>query len=171
MQSDVEEYLPETLSGIDFYGFKVLQLKQEKDTAWMKAYKDIAQAFVKFIKDNKEDVTAWKGKQPNAVEFFNSQLGKSEEKYRNPDASQSASQKDDVKAQANALFAEIQKKSLESQSQFKHVEKNAHKKNPDSAQPIPQPKAPVARPAPAKAEVKKEPKKDFVNNTYYIVRK
>ncbi len=54
----------------------------------MKAYKEIAKAFVEFIKNNKDEVTVWKGKQPNAEEFFNSVLGKSEEKYRNPEATE-----------------------------------------------------------------------------------
>jgi hypothetical protein len=57
----VKEFMPETLANIDFNGNKVLQLKQDKDTAWYKSYKDLASAFTNFIVEHREDVTEWKG--------------------------------------------------------------------------------------------------------------
>ena len=53
----------ESLANIDFYGNKVLMLKQEKDTAWYKAYKDIAKAFKEFIVKNAHDIMEWTGSQ------------------------------------------------------------------------------------------------------------
>lgn len=60
-------------------------------------------------------------------DFFPALLGKGEQQYRNPSSSAAAGTSDTVKA-AHNLFAEIQEKSLASQAGFKHVEKNAHKK-------------------------------------------
>lgn len=57
---------------IDFYGFKVLQLKKELDSAWQKAYKDLAKTFVDFIIENKDTATVWKGSNSDAEEVFNS---------------------------------------------------------------------------------------------------
>lgn len=61
--------MKENLSNIDFYGNKVLQMKQEKDTAWYKAYKDLAAAFTHFILKNEVGTEEWKGKQ-GAEDFF-----------------------------------------------------------------------------------------------------
>ena len=54
-------------------------------------------------------------------------MGKAESEYRGGSSKDS---KEEVKQQANSLFAEIQEKTLN--AQLKHVEKNAHKKNPDA---------------------------------------
>jgi hypothetical protein len=105
----------------------------------------LARSFLDFIQSNKSTATAWSG-QAAVADFFPTQLGKSEEQYRNPGAAATTAA-DSAKAQAAGLFAEIQQKSLSSQADFKHVEKNAHKKNPASAGEIPQPKAPVTRTA------------------------
>jgi hypothetical protein len=67
----LDEYFEENLNNIDFYGFKVLQLKQEKDTAWQKAYKDLAKTFGDFMIQNKSTVTVWSGSNDNALDFFN----------------------------------------------------------------------------------------------------
>jgi hypothetical protein len=48
----IQEYVDESLANIDFYGNKVLQLKQEKDTAWQHAYKALVKAFAEFIISN-----------------------------------------------------------------------------------------------------------------------
>jgi hypothetical protein len=72
-----DEWKDETLNAINFYGFKVLQLKQEPDTNWQKAYIDLAKSFLGFVFSNKDDVLQWKG-QASAAEFFPAQLGKSE---------------------------------------------------------------------------------------------
>ena len=66
-------------------------------------------------------------------------------------------------------FSQIQEKSLTSQAGFKHVEKNAHKKDPASAPAqVPQPKKPAGTPAPAKEEVKRPPSKTHKMNTWYV---
>ena len=59
---------------------------------------------------------------------------------------------------------EIKEKSLQNQAGFKHVEKNAPKKE-EPAKPL---EKKALAPA-AKVEVKKEPKKEFKYNTWYIV--
>lgn len=64
-----EEWQEETINAINFYGFKVLQLKQDKDTAWQKAYVAIARAFVDFVVNNKDEVGEWKGAS-EAAEFW-----------------------------------------------------------------------------------------------------
>jgi hypothetical protein len=46
----------------------------------------LANAFLNFVFSNKEEVHEWKG-QGLAAEFFPTQLGKSEQQYRNPNAS------------------------------------------------------------------------------------
>ena len=56
---------------------------------------------------------------------------------------------------------------------MKHVEKNAHKKNPDDQGPLPDiPKKVLGQASISAAtkgtEVKREPKKEFRYNTYYI---
>ena len=66
----VKEYLEENLKNIDFYGFKVLQLKQEKDSAWQKAYRDLARVFVEFMVANEDKLTVWTGSNPAAEQFF-----------------------------------------------------------------------------------------------------
>ena len=135
-------------------------MKQELDTNWQKSFTAITNAFLQYIISNKEEITEWKG-QGDAAAFFATQLGKSEKEFRGGSpaaaADPAAEQK---KAQAN-LFAEIQQKALSSQDGFKHVEKNAHKKNPDQAPTPIQPPAPKLASAPTikKEEVKKPPKK------------
>ena len=62
LQADVKEIMEENLKQIDFYGFKVLQLKKDPDTAWQRAYKSLAQSFTEFIIDAAENNTlTWKG--------------------------------------------------------------------------------------------------------------
>lgn len=69
----------------------------------------------------------------------------------------------------NDLLAQIQAQSLAMQSQQKHVEKNAHKKNPDAqTAPIPVKKA-VPEKKEKAAEVVREPKKAFRMNMWNIV--
>jgi hypothetical protein len=64
--------LEENLKNIDFYGFKVLQLKKDPDTAWQKAYKGLAQAFTELIADAADNnLLIWKGSQ-DAETVFNS---------------------------------------------------------------------------------------------------
>lgn len=64
-----EEWQEESMNSINFYGFKVLQLKQEADSAWQKAYNALAKAFIDFIAGNKEDATKWNGTNATA-DFF-----------------------------------------------------------------------------------------------------
>jgi adenylyl cyclase-associated protein len=72
-----------------------------------------------------------------------------------------------LKSQAQNLFAEIQQKTAN--LSLTHVEKNAHKKNPPANQPEVIPKKPVAAATKATtAEVKKDPKKEFKMNTWYV---
>jgi len=56
-----DEWKDEALNAINFYGYKVLQLKQDPDTAWQKAYTSIASTFLNFVFDNKDDIHEWKG--------------------------------------------------------------------------------------------------------------
>lgn len=56
-----DEWKEEALNAINFYGFKVLQLKQENDTNWQKAYTALARAFVEYLQSNKDDVHQWAG--------------------------------------------------------------------------------------------------------------
>ena len=56
-----DEWKDEALNAINFYGFKVLQLKQEPDTNWQKAYTALANAFLNFVYSNKDEVHEWKG--------------------------------------------------------------------------------------------------------------
>ena len=73
-----EEWKEEAINAINFYGFKVIQLKQDLDTAWQRAYIALAKAFVDYLESNKETVQSWSG--PAAVaDFFPSQVGKAEE--------------------------------------------------------------------------------------------
>jgi hypothetical protein len=44
-----DEWKEEAINSINFYGFKVLQLKQDPDTNWQKAYIALARAFVDFL--------------------------------------------------------------------------------------------------------------------------
>ena len=110
--------MDETFTNIAFYGNKVLTLKQENDTKWYNAYRDIAKAFKDFIIENdKSGELEWKGSQ-NATDFFKSQKG------------QTYKQKDGASAgptAQNALMAQIQQQALDSQNKFKHVDKNQHK--------------------------------------------
>ncbi len=54
--------MTEGLSNIDFYGNKVLQLKQDADTDWYKSYKDLCAAFKKYVIQNKDEgLLEWKG--------------------------------------------------------------------------------------------------------------
>ena len=76
-----EEWQEETINTINFYGFKVLQLKQDKDSAWQKAYVAIARAFVDFVVNHNDEVGEWKGA-ADAGEFWATQLGKSEKEFR-----------------------------------------------------------------------------------------
>jgi len=70
-----------TINAINFYGFKVLQLKQDKDTAWQKAYIAIARSLVDFVVNNKDEIGDWKGA-ADAAEFWANQYGKSEKEFR-----------------------------------------------------------------------------------------
>jgi hypothetical protein len=76
-----EGWEEEAINAINFYGFKVLQLKQDKDTAWQKAYIAVAKALVEFVASNKDVIQEWSG-QATATDFFASQLGKSEQQFR-----------------------------------------------------------------------------------------
>jgi adenylyl cyclase-associated protein len=162
-----EEWQEETINTINFYGFKVLQLKQDPDTAWQKAYIALARAFIDFVINNKDEIGDWKG-QGDAAAFFAEQLGKSEKAFRGG----APAAEGNLKAQAQNLFAEIQEKALAMGNQFKHVEKNAHKKPgalvPSTGEGLPKKPAPGA-PATKPAEpAKKEPKKELKSNTWYI---
>lgn len=145
-----DEWKEEVANAINFYGFKVLQLKQDADTAWQKAYIAVAKAFIDFVEDNKE-ATEWAGT-GNVAEVL-------------PQVQASKSQQSKPAAAAN-LLAEIQEKTLS--ANLKHVEKNAYKKDPSSAPEIPQPKAPVPKAAAAKEEVKRPPTKEFKSNFWYV---
>ena len=46
-------------------------MKQDKDTAWYKAYKDLAKTFTEFVISNQTTINQWKGAQ-NAEDFFGS---------------------------------------------------------------------------------------------------
>ena len=52
LKPDVTEAVEENFGNIPFYGNKVLQLKQEKDTAWYKAYLEICKSFKEFMSEN-----------------------------------------------------------------------------------------------------------------------
>jgi len=67
--SSLEETVTESLKNIDFYGNKVLQLKQDKDTAWYKSLKAIAAAFTQFVLDNMLSEDPWTGNL-KAEDFF-----------------------------------------------------------------------------------------------------
>lgn len=56
-----DEWKEEAINAINFYGFKVLQLKQEPDSSWQKAYIALAKAFLDYLESNKETVTAYSG--------------------------------------------------------------------------------------------------------------
>ena len=104
-----DEWKEEAINAINFYGFKVLQLKQDNDTAWQKAYIALAKAFLDFLDSNKETVTSWSG-QSTVADFFPGQLGKSEAEFRNPGQATAApaqAAKADAKQAAANLFAEI----------------------------------------------------------------
>jgi hypothetical protein len=95
-------------------------MKQEKDTAWMRAYKDVAKTFSDFMVSNR-DTLSWTGTK-DAGESFTANSGKSLESFKGGNKP----------AGANAggnLFGEIQSNALNFQSNLKHIEKNAHKKN------------------------------------------
>ena len=64
------------------------------------------------------------------------------------------------------MFAELQQKALA--TDLKHVEKNAHKKDPALAGEPVVPKKPVAKPAEKKEEVKRAPKKELNNNQWFV---
>lgn len=57
----MDELMNENLKNIDFYGNKVLQLKQDKDSNWYKSYKNVAAAFTQFILEHEVGVEEWKG--------------------------------------------------------------------------------------------------------------
>ena len=66
-------------------------------------------------------------------------------------------------------MAEVQAKALSIGESFKHVEKNAHKKNPAALPEVPVKKAPAPGQSVAKApEVVKEKKKEMRFNTTYL---
>ena len=56
-----DEWKDEAINAINFYGFKVLQMKQDPDTAWQKAYIALARAFVEYLQSNKDEVSSWNG--------------------------------------------------------------------------------------------------------------
>ncbi len=101
----MKEYLEENLKNIDFYGFKVLQLKKDPDSAWYKAYKAVATAFSELISDASEQgQLAWKGSNADAEGVFNSTLGQSEKAFRGAGASAPV---EEVKKQSIDLLADI----------------------------------------------------------------
>eukprot|EP00347_Sterkiella_histriomuscorum_P014950 403358884 len=168
-QSDIKDTLEELLKQIDFYGFKVLQLKQENDTVWYKAYKDLAKTFVDFIADRADKAVQWTGSNDNAEEVFQSQLGQSEQLFRGgaPATTSQKQQIEEVKQQTGNLFADITSGQTMNQN-LVHVEKNAHKKDGSALQPIVKKEIAPKTAVGAKVEVKKDPKTEFKMNTYYI---
>ncbi len=56
-------------------------MKQDKDTAWQKAYVAIARAFVDFVVNHNDELGDWKGA-GDAAEYWANQLGKSEKEFR-----------------------------------------------------------------------------------------
>jgi len=70
----LEETINESLKNIDFYGFKVLQLKQEPDANWYKSLRAISEAFTKFVLDNFQSESPWTG-HLKAEDFFQSVQG------------------------------------------------------------------------------------------------
>ena len=115
--------------------------------------------------NNKDEVGEWKGAE-DAAEFWASQYGKSEKEFRGGAAAPS---KAHAGAPAGNLLAEVQARALAVGETFKHVEKNAHKKNPDALPEVPVKKTPVASQLTTKApEVRKEPKKEMRFNTWYL---
>jgi adenylyl cyclase-associated protein len=155
------------MNAINFYGFKVLQLKKDPDTTWHKAYTTLMRAFLAYLDSNKDALTSYSG-QDSSENFFPSQLGKAEQAYRNPGGPVSTDAVEAKKAGGN-LFAEIQEKTLG--MSLKHVEKNAHKKEGAAAALGEVPKKPVAAKvveAPTKEVAKKPPKKELQGNQWYI---
>ena len=151
---------------MDFYGFKVLQLKQENDTVWQKAYKDLAKTFSDFILANQAEVTKWAGS-ANAEEFFNAQLGKSEEVFLTGGAASEIKQQVQT-AVGGGLLDDITSGKTVGVA-LKHVERNAHKKEGAEVKPIPEKKVVVPTKKPAAEEVKREPKQSFKMNSHYLV--
>ncbi len=72
-------------------------MKQEKDTAWYRSYKDLAAAFTNFIIDNEVGQEEWKGAQ-KAEDFFGAQSGLAFAQRNGVDS----------KSEANSLLAQIQ---------------------------------------------------------------
>lgn len=72
---DLKEYLDENVPAIDFYGNKVLMLKQEPHTKWFKAFKAIVQALGKWVRMNKVELGQWKGSE-DAAKVWGVQNGK-----------------------------------------------------------------------------------------------
>jgi hypothetical protein len=54
-----DEWKDEAINAINYFGFKVLQLKQEPDTNWQKAYTALASSLLNFVYANKDEVTEW----------------------------------------------------------------------------------------------------------------
>ena len=75
VQTDVAEVLEENFGNIAFYGNRVLQLKQDIDTAWYKSYIDLAKQFKEFMIENHLQLQ-WKGAL-KAEDFFKIHLGDS----------------------------------------------------------------------------------------------
>lgn len=56
-----DDYLDENVPNIDFYGNKVLQLKQEPHTKWYKAYKGVILALSDYVRTHSVELISWKG--------------------------------------------------------------------------------------------------------------
>ena len=116
----------------------------------------MAKTFSDFIIQNQSEVTKWSGS-ANAEEFFNAQVGKSEEIFLTGSAACEVKQQVQTAVGGAGLLDEITGGKTVSVA-LKHVERNAHKKEGAEVKPIPEKKAVVLSKKPATEEVKREPK-------------
>ena len=62
----------EILDQVSFYGNKVMQTGKDPDFKWYKAYSDLVKGISDFLKERKEFICEWTGKEDGADAFYNS---------------------------------------------------------------------------------------------------